>query len=123
MRLRECLATSHLIVAATLTVVNFSPPVRGRNVDGARYPRLVDDLKGNKEILRSTCEYARCSVFIGELAATWRAYGSWTKYVGGSTFLHCISVGIEHAIVNPKFRNVSEVLAAGSRGYRCHKIT
>ena len=42
-RLRECLPTSHIIVVATLTVVNFSPPVRGRNVDGARYPRLVDE--------------------------------------------------------------------------------
>ena len=27
-----------------------------------------------------------------------------------------LSVEIESAIVNPKFRNVSEVLAAGSRG-------
>ena len=42
-RLRECLPTSHIIVVATLTVVNFSPPVRYRNVDGARYPRLVDE--------------------------------------------------------------------------------
>ena len=42
-RLRECLPTSHIIVVATLTVVNFHPPVRDRNVDGARYPRLVDE--------------------------------------------------------------------------------
>ena len=79
--------------------------------------------RGTKKFFESNSEYARCSLFIGEATSTWRAYGSWTKYVGGATFLHCISVEIESAIVNPKFRNVSEVLAAGSRGYRCQKIT
>ena len=54
MRLRESLPTSHLIVVATLTMVNFSPPVRGRNVDGARYPRLVDEL-GREQ--RNSSEY------------------------------------------------------------------